>query len=114
MPRWRSHASSLRQVETYPKNTGMAGLASVWAMARRRPIEGYGHGVPGRWLDGGLARSTVARWALRRRMSPYLVRSGQVWGHTPEQRIAASTLQRYSFGLRLAIAQADARPASFR
>ena len=44
-------------------------------------------------------------------------RSGQVWGHTPEQRVAASTLRRYSFGLRLAIAQADARlamPASIR
>ena len=43
--------------------------------------------------------------------------SGQVWGHTPEQRVAASTLRRYYFGLRLAIAQADARPAmpaSFR
>ena len=42
---------------------------------------------------------------------------GQVWGHTSEQRVAASTLRRYSFGLRLAIAQADARPAmpaSFR
>ena len=42
---------------------------------------------------------------------------GQVWGHTPEQRVAASTLRRSSFGLRLAIAQADARPAmpaSFR
>ena len=45
------------------------------------------------------------------------VRSGQVWGHTPEKRVAASTLRRYSFGLRLAIAQADARsamPVSFR
>ena len=45
------------------------------------------------------------------------VRSGQVWWHTPEQRVAASTLRRYSLGLRLAIAQADARPAmpvSFR
>ena len=43
--------------------------------------------------------------------------SGQVWGHAPEQRVAASTLRRYSFGLRLAIAQADARPVmpvSFR
>ena len=43
--------------------------------------------------------------------------SGQVWGHTPKQRVAASTLWRYSFGLRLAIAQADARPVmpiSFR
>ena len=34
--------------------------------------------------------------------------SGQVWG--PEQRVAASTLKWYSLGLRLAIAQADARP----
>ena len=37
------------------------------------------------------------------------IRSGG--GHTAEQRVAASTLRRYSFGLRLAIAQADARPA---
>ena len=40
-----------------------------------------------------------------------------VWGHTPEQRGAASTLRRYFFGLRLAIVQADARPTrpvSFR
>ena len=42
---------------------------------------------------------------------------GQVWGRTREQRIATSTLRRYSLGLRLAIAQADTRPAmplSFR
>ena len=37
--------------------------------------------------------------------------SGQVWGHTPEQRVVASILPRKFFGLRLAIAQADARPA---
>ena len=37
MPRGRPHASWLRQVESYLKNTGMAGLASAWAMARRRP-----------------------------------------------------------------------------
>ena len=41
------------------------------------------------------------------------VRSGQVGGYTPEQRVAASTLRRYSFGLRLAIAQTDTRPISF-
>ena len=37
----------------------------------------------------------------------------KVWeGDIPEQRVAASTLlRRYSFSLRLAIAQADARPA---
>ena len=48
-------------------------------------------------------------------MSP--CRSGQIWGHTPEQSVVASTLRRYSLGLRLAIDQADARsvmPASFR
>ena len=28
------------------------------------------------------------------------ITSGKVWGHTPEQRVAASTLWRYSFGLR--------------
>ena len=39
------------------------------------------------------------------------IRSGQAWRHTPEQRVAAYTLRRYSFGFRLAIAQADARPA---
>ena len=32
----------------------------------------------------------------------------QLWGNTAEQRVAASTLRRYSSGLRLAIAQADA------
>ena len=33
----RPHASWLRQVKSYLKDTGMAGLASAWAMARRRP-----------------------------------------------------------------------------
>ena len=28
-----------RQVESYLKDMGMAGLASAWAMARRRPKE---------------------------------------------------------------------------
>ena len=37
-------------------------------------------------------------------------RSGQVWGHTPEQRVAASTLRRYCFEIRLAIAHAEPRP----
>ena len=39
MPRGRPHASWLRQVESYLKDTGMADLASAWAMARRRPRE---------------------------------------------------------------------------
>ena len=38
-------------------------------------------------------------------------KSGQVWVHTPEQRVAASTLRQYPFGVRLAIAKTDARPA---
>ena len=49
---------------------------------------------------------TIAPWPIFQ----FLVRSGQVWRHTPEQRVAASTLRRYPLGLRLAIAQADARP----
>ena len=35
----RPHASWMRQVEFYSKDTGMAGLASAWAMARGRPNE---------------------------------------------------------------------------
>ena len=38
MPRGRPHASWLHHVESHLKDTGMAGVASVWAMARRRPI----------------------------------------------------------------------------
>ena len=39
MPRGCPHASWLRQLEFYLEDTGMAGLASAWAMARRRPME---------------------------------------------------------------------------
>ena len=39
MPRGRPQASWLRQAESYLRDTGMAGLASAWAMARRRPKE---------------------------------------------------------------------------
>ena len=35
----RSQASRLRQVVSYLRNMGMAGLVSAWAMARRRPKE---------------------------------------------------------------------------
>ena len=44
-------------------------------------------------------------------VSVYQVRSGQIWGHSPEQRVAASALRRYCFGFRLTIAQADRRRA---
>ena len=39
MPTGCPHAPWLRQVESYLKDTGVAGLVSVWAMARRRPRE---------------------------------------------------------------------------
>ena len=39
MPRGRLHVSWLRQVESIVNDMGMAGLASAWAMARRRPNE---------------------------------------------------------------------------
>ena len=53
----RPRASWLRQVESYLKDTGMAGLASALAMARRRPKA---------------CRKVVAAYALRRRMPLYL------------------------------------------
>ena len=59
MPRSRPHASWLCQVESYLKDTGTAGLASVWAMARRRPIcriwAWRMWRLPWRWPDGGLS-----------------------------------------------------------
>ena len=36
MPMGRPQAPWLRQMESHLKDTGMAGLASAWAMARRR------------------------------------------------------------------------------
>ena len=52
MPRGRPQASWLRQMEFYIKTTGIAGLASGWAMARRRP------------------KDQVARWT-RQRVCPH-------------------------------------------
>ena len=37
---------------------------------------------------------------------------GQVWGHTPEQRVAASTLRRYSFGRLTIVHRRQARHVS--
>ena len=37
-------------------------------------------------------------------------RSGQVWEHELEQRVAATTFRRYSRGLHVAIPQVDAWP----
>ena len=42
MPKGRPQASWLRQVEAYLKDAGMAGLASAWAMTRRRPMKETG------------------------------------------------------------------------
>ena len=39
MPMGRTHASWLRQLESYLKDAGMAGLASAWAMVRPSPEE---------------------------------------------------------------------------
>ena len=39
MSRGHSKASWLRQVESYLKDTGMASLASAWAMAYRRKVD---------------------------------------------------------------------------
>ena len=47
------HASCLLQVEAHLKDIRMAGLASAWAMARRRPIWGDGPGGPGVCLGDG-------------------------------------------------------------
>ena len=38
VPKERSQASCLRQLESYLRDMGIAGLASAWAIARRRPI----------------------------------------------------------------------------
>ena len=39
MPSGRPHASWLRKMESYVEDAAMAGLASAWAMARRRQKE---------------------------------------------------------------------------
>ena len=43
---------------------------------------------------------------------PVFVHPGQVWGHTSEERLAASALGRYSFGFRLAIVSETPGPPS--
>ena len=70
----------MRQVESYPRDMGMTGLVSVWAMASRGP-EGYGHDGHGVCLDDGQTEADgvpskgrrVRRGdALLRRMPPYM------------------------------------------
>ena len=71
----------------------------------------------GSWLSIILENTSSLDSPHPRRHNVMTSWSGQVWGHTPEQRVAASTLWRYFFVLRLAIAQTDARPVmpiSFR
>ena len=56
----------------------------------------------------------LSEGARREGSAPLKIYSSQVgrWGHTPDQRVAASALRQYHFGLRLAIAQAVARPVT--
>ena len=70
MPEGRPHASCLRRVESYLKDMGMAGMASAWAIARRRPREYR------RKVDGGDA--------LLRRMSPYPILT---WPESPNSAL---------------------------
>ena len=39
MPKGRPHALWLRQVESYLRDTGMAGMASVWAIFLNAPSQ---------------------------------------------------------------------------
>ena len=57
MPRVRPHASWLRQVQSYLKDTGMTSLVSAWAMARWRPKEYR------RKVDEGTRCSSVCPYA---------------------------------------------------
>ena len=79
----KTEASTCFVVEPYLKDTGITGLASAMAVARRRPMWGIwawrAWHLPGRWTDGG-RRSTVTRWT-RRRAAPsyYLTWSNLFW-----------------------------------
>ena len=66
----------LRHVEAYLKDICMAGLAFAWAVARRRPPEGYGHDGPGVrlgdcqteiYLEGMGMTGLASAWAMARR-----------------------------------------------
>ena len=60
MPKGRPQASWLRQVESYLKDAGMAGmagLATAWAMAGRRPKE-YSRKVDAATRCSGVCRHT--------------------------------------------------------
>ena len=73
MPRGRPHASWLRQGKSNLKDTGIAGLASAWAMATDaylKEMSMTGLASVGRRPDGG-RRSIVARWTRRRAVPAY-------------------------------------------
>ena len=55
------------------------------------------------WNNQGSFRHPCVEWQNLSILG--FIRPGQVWGHTPKQRVPASFLRRYSFGFRLAIAR---------
>ena len=93
-------------------NVGRYSGFRSWSMRPQpTPLDMYDHVtssqliliMDGRRFPTGSATGDLPEYDFRSK-------SGQVWRRTPEQRVAASTLRRYTLGLRLAIAQADTRP----
>ena len=91
--------------------------ATFWG-TKRTPADGPQHSYQDRSHSVGIDRGQPTRHTfqgkLKWRCRVIMNHQNQLWGptprwgRTPEQRVAASTLRRYSFVLRLDIAQADA------
>ena len=62
-------ASWLRQIESYLRDTGMAGLACAWAMDRRRPKE-YRRQVDTATRCSGVCPHTWSTWTFLRYWTP--------------------------------------------
>ena len=85
------------------------GCVVAWRMAIRRPKEYRytAHPHPSK-MDARLGESY--QQVLSQRESVQQDQSVSQWEHAPRQRVAASTFERYSFGLLMAILQAATRP----